>query len=682
LHNIKNLIIVLSVFIITSCGGGGGGGSAVAAVISSFISSVSSIEIGNSISLTWSSTDATSCSASGGWTGTKGTSGTETVEITQASNTFSLTCTGDGGASSVSSVSVEGYRNIVGITADGYMSGATIFIDENDNYIADTNESSSSSDTSGAFTIKYSNGTLYSLGGQDADTQTQLDDLLMMRSLNGHSTDSFVISPVTSIMNLLPSQNIYNLIGIDSSINIDTTDPVARKGDGGIYDYLYEKGNQLSILALSLKNISNSLNTSTDNTYDYFKAIADEINTEFTTTSLKVDIETEAFITKVIDNIITGKSLTISDESKANTIKALKGVIPIVDVKVDNNITIALARFSFTTLQDDIVKLADGSASSDLKSSYSSDGNILSYIATDQSITINNITSDPIAVSDIINTDEDIAATINVLSNDSYVSSASISLTATNGSSGSTTVSNNNITYTPNADFNGSDLFSYTISQGGLTSTAIVSVTVNSINDAPSIDIASTLTAAENQTSVATIDKSDVDGDSLTLSMSGTDASSFSLSSEDILTFVSAPDYETKNSYSIIFSLTDGTITTTKNVTVSVTNVNDVAPVITSGATFSSIENQTSVGTIIATDVEGDALTFSISGTDFEISSSGVITFKSAPDFETKSSYTATVTVSDGVNSTTQTITVAITDKFETIQGYSLPTNIKVIETE
>ncbi len=681
MHNIKNLFIVLTVFIITSCGGGGGG-SAVAAVISSFISSVSSIEIGNSISLTWSSTDATSCSASGGWTGTKGTSGTETVEITQASNTFSLTCTGDGGASSVSSVSVEGYRNIVGISVDGYMSGATIFIDENENYLADTNESSSSSDTSGAFTIKYSNGTLYSLGGQDADTQTQLDELLMMRSLNGHSTDTFVISPVTSIMNLLPSQNIYNLIGIDSSINIDTTDPVARKGDGGIFDYLYEKGNQLSILAISLKNISNSLNTSTDNTYDYFRAIADEINTEFTSTSVKVDIETEAFITKVIDNIITGKSLTISESSKANTIKALKGVLPIVDVKVDNNITVALARFSFTTLQNDIVKLADGSASSDLKLSYSSDGNILSYIATDQSITIDNITSDPIAVSDIINTDEDTAATINVLANDSFVSSASISLTATNGSSGLTTVSDNNITYTPNADYNGSDSFSYTISQGGLTSKAIVTVTVNSINDAPSIDIASTLTAAENQTSVATIDKSDVDGDSLTLSMSGTDASSFSLSSEDILTFVTAPDYETKNSYSIMFSLTDGTLTTTKNVTVSVTNVNDVAPVITSGPSFSSIENQTSVGTVNATDVEGDALIFSISGTDFEISSSGVITFKSAPDFETKSSYSATVTVSDGVNTTTQTITVNVTDKFETIQGYSLPTNIKVIETE
>ena len=181
---------------------------------------------------------------------------------------------------------------------------------------------------------------------------------------------------------------------------------------------------------------------------------------------------------------------------------------------------------------------------------------------------------------------------------------------------------------------------------------------------------------------MATITKSDVDGDSLTLSMSGTDSSSFNLSAEDVLTFVTAPDFETKSSYFISFSLTDGTLTTNKDVTVAVTNVNDVAPTITSSGSYSSAENQTSVGNVTATDVEGDAITFSISGSDFEISSAGVITFKTAPDYETKSSYTATITVSDGVNSTTQTITVIVTDIFETIPGYSLPTNIKVIETE
>ena len=43
-------------------------------------------------------------------------------------------------------------------------------------------------------------------------------------------------------------------------------------------------------------------------------------------------------------------------------------------------------------------------------------------------------------------------------------------------------------------------------------------------------------------------------------------------------------------------------------------------------------------------------------------SSSGVLTFIDAPDYETKSSYAATVTASDGTNSATQDITVNILD--------------------
>ena len=47
---------------------------------------------------------------------------------------------------------------------------------------------------------------------------------------------------------------------------------------------------------------------------------------------------------------------------------------------------------------------------------------------------------------------------------------------------------------------------------------------------------------------------------------------------------------------------------------------------------------------------------------NLEITSAGVLTFVSAPDYETKSSYTATVTASDGVNTTTQNITVNVTN--------------------
>jgi serralysin len=74
----------------------------------------------------------------------------------------------------------------------------------------------------------------------------------------------------------------------------------------------------------------------------------------------------------------------------------------------------------------------------------------------------------------------------------------------------------------------------------------------------------------------------------------------------------------------------------------------------TSSATFSAAENQTAIGTVTATDADGDSVTFTVSGSELAITSAGVLTFTAAPDYETKSPYTATVTASDGTNTTTQ----------------------------
>ena len=78
--NLKSIYIITSLFIISSCGGGGGGGGAaavqkLAATISSFTSSIFSTEVGSSVEITWSSSNASSCSASGGWSGTKAVNG-------------------------------------------------------------------------------------------------------------------------------------------------------------------------------------------------------------------------------------------------------------------------------------------------------------------------------------------------------------------------------------------------------------------------------------------------------------------------------------------------------------------------------------------------------------------------------------------------------------------------------
>ena len=85
-------------------------------------------------------------------------------------------------------------------------------------------------------------------------------------------------------------------------------------------------------------------------------------------------------------------------------------------------------------------------------------------------------------------------------------------------------------------------------------------------------------------------------------------------------------------------------------------------------------ENQTAIpdATITATDVDADdTLTFSVSGDVLEIDANGVLSFATAPDFETTTSVTATVTVTDAAGLTdTQEVTVTVTDENEAPDYY------------
>ena len=116
------------------------------------------------------------------------------------------------------------------------------------------------------------------------------------------------------------------------------------------------------------------------------------------------------------------------------------------------------------------------------------------------------------------------------------------------------------------------------------------------------------------------MEATDADGDTVTYSVSGTDASAVSINaSSGVLTFNSAPDYETKSSYAITVTASDGENTTDQAVTISINNLNDNSPSFTSSATFTKDENQTAIGTVEATDADGDTVTYSVSGTDASV---------------------------------------------------------------
>jgi hypothetical protein len=695
-----HLYLIVSTFILTSCGGGGGGGGnsgpttptpTTPAPTVNLSANPTSVLLESTTTLTWSSTNASACAAS--WTSQTSDTGSEILTISTAgNNSFSITCSGAGGSGSAS-VTVEGYRNTDGVVVDGYISGAEVFIDEDDDWVLDSNENTTTSDNEGKFTIKYANGNLVSIGGTDLDSQTLLDNLLITHKLTGHS-DFKAVTPVTSIAAFMEDASLINAaLGIDSSIDIFTFDPVANKGDGGINDYLYEKGNQLTVLAFALQNITNNLNTTTETTQDYFKAITEEIEKEYTETETKVDIETEAFVIKALENVITAKSVTIDEAAKTNAAKALAGVMPVIAVKSEDDLTTSVIRFAVSTLQTDIQAIANGTATAETVTSYTSD--ILTYIAEDQNIDANEITPDISAIADSVTTQEDTPITIDILANDSYITSAPISVTAGNGSNGTTSVINNFITYSPDADYNGSDSFSYTITQGDKTSSADVILTIEAVNDAPSIDVALSIKVDENQTAVTTVSVSDVDEDELTLTLGGTDGDSFNLSDDNVLTFKEAPDFEAKTSYQVAISVTDDIEEIIKDVTIIIANLNDNPPLITK-TNYEIIENRLEVDSVEVTDADGldiTEFTYTLStdtssnifyddASHFQISDSGLLFFKqeNRPDYEKRRDddedgiYEVVLSVNDGIFESSKAIKINIIDEFneESVRlGYS-----------
>ena len=193
----------------------------------------------------------------------------------------------------------------------------------------------------------------------------------------------------------------------------------------------------------------------------------------------------------------------------------------------------------------------------------------------------------------------------------------------------------------------------------------------------------------------------------LTHTLSGANASDFTIvASSGQIKVKSALDYETKTSYSVIVTVkaaSAGVQSQTLNpnapgdytvpVTINVTDVNETPTFKDGGSTTtrSVTENSaagTHVGTAVsASDVDGDTLTYSLSGTnasDFTIvSSSGQIKVKSALDYEAKNTYSVMVEVTDGETDsgqpdtstdTTITVTINITDADEPPSKPDAPT--------
>ena len=159
-----SVLILLSLTV--GCGGGAGGGDSKPPALTapptvSLTTSSESVELGNSFTLNWSASGATSCQASNAWLGSKGLSGAESLSPdSEGSYEYSLTCSNSGGDTTKQvTVSVADPDALFKLKViDGYIEGANVFVDFNWNLQQDPGEPSATSDGGGNYTFSYRNG--------------------------------------------------------------------------------------------------------------------------------------------------------------------------------------------------------------------------------------------------------------------------------------------------------------------------------------------------------------------------------------------------------------------------------------------------------------------------------------------------------------------------------------------
>ncbi|MBD3842791.1 MAG: cadherin domain-containing protein, partial [Campylobacterales bacterium] len=206
------------------------------------------------------------------------------------------------------------------------------------------------------------------------------------------------------------------------------------------------------------------------------------------------------------------------------------------------------------------------------------------------------------------------------------------------------------------------------------------------ISSSPTITSSATASVAENQTSALTITASDLDGDVLTYSLSGTDAALFNINaSTGVVTFKTAPDYETKSSYIFTATASDGTLSSSKDVTISILNVIAEFPAVLKNIAFSIAENQKSGflynDSLVVENGDTPITHILLSGSgseNFEATTDGEIKLKVTGelDYETNTSYKLQAVATNGYGQSNHVdVNISVID-------HQIDTLIGVIDTD
>ena len=278
-------------------------------------------------------------------------------------------------------------------------------------------------------------------------------------------------------------------------------------------------------------------------------------------------------------------------------------------------------------------------------------------------VTVNAVNDAPIANDVSSSMNEDVATDITLDATDVDDGDTLTYSVVSAASNGTTAVSGNIVTYTPDANWSGSDTFTYKVNDGTVDSnTATVTITVNAVNDTP---IATDVSAATNEDTAlgVTLTSSDVEGDTLTYSVVGTNNGTVTISGSTA-TYTPTQDFNGTDTFT--YKANDGnTDSNTATVTVTVNAVND-APVANAMSVATDSQASTTLQIDLdVSDVDGDTLTPFLTAT-VSNGTLALITGTTSLVYNPTDGFSGTDTfvygVNDGtVDSNTATVTITVT---------------------